>query len=186
MSTRKLRVLKVPLVCLGCLGLLLPGPLLQAADPPVAVDRGWSRGVNAPKISDVELDVAGRLRGLVLDAHGIPLAGTRVMVCQGTREMVAVTTDGLGRFAVGPLRGGSYLLKSGGQGKAIRAWRSRTAPPLAKPLAVMIVGDRVVRGQMPLEEFFASDAVVVAGLVAAMIAIPIAVHNSGSRRPASP
>ena len=183
---RKLRVLKVPLVCLACFELLLPGPLLQAADPPAAVDGGRARGVNAPKISDVELDVAGQLRGMVLDARGLPLAGARVIVCQGTREMVGVTTDGLGRFAVGPLGGGPYLLKSGGQGKAIRAWRFRTAPPLAKPLAVMYVGDGVVRGQMPLEDFFASDAVVVAGLVAAMIAIPIVVHNSGSRRPASP
>jgi hypothetical protein len=179
-------VLKAPLVCLSCLALLLPGPWLQAAGPPAAVDGARTLGANAPNVSDVELDGAGRLRGLVLDAQGIPLAGARVMVCQGTREMVAVTTDGLGRFAVGPMRGGSYLLKSGGQGKTIRAWRSMTAPPLAKPLAVMIVGDGIVRGQMPLEDFFASDAVVVAGLVAAMIAIPIAVHNSGSKRPASP
>jgi hypothetical protein len=169
-------VLKAPLVCLSCLALLLPGPWLQAAGPPAAVDGARTLGANAPNVSDVELDGAGRL----------PLAGARVMVCQGTREMVAVTTDGLGRFAVGPMRGGSYLLKSGGQGKTIRAWRSMTAPPLAKPLAVMIVGDGIVRGQMPLEDFFASDAVVVAGLVAAMIAIPIAVHNSGSKRPASP
>ncbi len=51
----------------------------------------------------------------------------------------------------------------------------------------MVVGSEVVRGQMPLEDFFASDAVIITGLVAAMIAIPIAVHNSGGKdKPASP
>ena len=63
----------------------------------------------------------------------------------------------------------------------------RRSPPAARPLALMVVGSEVVRGQMPLEDFFASDAVIITGLAAAMIAIPIAVHNSGGKdKPASP
>ena len=69
---------------------------------------------------------------------------------------------------------------------ALRRARRHPSGPQVSTERTMIVGDSVVRGQMPLEDFFASDAVVVAGLVAAMIAIPIALHNSGSRRPASP
>jgi hypothetical protein len=49
----------------------------------------------------------------------------------------------------------------------------------------VVVGSDVVRGQMPLECFCASDAFVITAMVAAVIAIPIAIHNNGGT-PASP
>jgi hypothetical protein len=52
-------------------------------------------------------------------------------------------------------------------------------------MALLVVGPDVVRGQMPLECFCSSDEFVVSLMVAAMIAIPISVHNNGGR-PASP
>ena len=78
------------------------------------------------------------------------------------------------------------MLQSGGQGRFVRAWSAKKAPPNAKSAAMMITGDGVVRGQMPLEDFFASDAVIIAGLVAALITIPIVASNHGDSSAASP
>ncbi len=167
-------------------GLLLPAPAAQAVEQP----RSWSdlakHESDAAPVSDVALDRQGHLSGVVVNLHGIPAAGVEVVVSQKGDEILRAKTDALGRFSTGKLPGGVYLIASGGQGRLVRAWTTQAAPPAAKPLALLVVGDRLVRGQMPLEDFFASDAFVITAMVAAAIAIPIAVHNSRSRRPASP
>ena len=68
----------------------------------------------------------------------------------------------------------------GGHGRLVRAWAAQTAPPAARNIALVVAGGDVVRGQMPFEQFFASDAVIVCGMVAAMIALPVALNNSDS------
>ena len=51
----------------------------------------------------------------------------------------------------------------------------------------MVVGNELVRGQMPLEDFCSSDAFVITGLVGAVIAIPIILHNQDSdSQPSTP
>ena len=182
----RLRVFTTVLVGLSCVGLILPAPILNAA-PPVSTARTL-RPVEprAKSISDVKLDAAGYMHGVVVDLQGAPVANATVVVSRGKRDMLKVGTDKLGRFSAGPMGRGTYLMKSGGQGRIVRAWTPQVAPPAAREQALLITGSEVVRGQMPLEDFFASDAFVMTGLVAAMIAIPIAVHNSGSKDPASP
>jgi hypothetical protein len=138
------------------------------------------------EIADVELDAQGGLQGVVVDVHGAPQSAAKVVLVQQKREVGRVQADRFGRFRLSGLRGGVYSLQSGGQVCFVRAWTSEKAPPKAKAAALIVSGDGVVRGQMPLEQFFASDGVVIAGLVAAMIAIPIAVSNHGSSSPASP
>jgi len=135
-------------------------------------------------VSDVQLDAAGTLHGLVLNLEGLPVADLPVLIRQGDHPVAQTQTDLLGRFAAGRLRGGTYQVLVGGRSKLLRAWTEGTAPPAAKPLALVVVGSSVVRGQLPAQCFFASDKVIIAGMVAAMIAIPIAVNNGGA--PASP
>ena len=180
------RVFTAFAVGLSSLGLILPASILNAA-PPVPV-APTTRAVEPPakSISDVKLDAAGYLHGMVVDLQGTPVAKATVIVSRGKRDLAEARTDSLGRFSVGPLGRGTYLMKSGGQSRAVRAWTPIMAPPSAGQLALLITGSEVIRGQMPLEDFFASDAFVITGLVAAMIAIPIAIHNSGSKTPASP
>lgn len=177
-----LRNVKMPLVTLACLGLLLPPSWVAATEPQQAKKRG------APiAVSDVVLDAESGLQGVVVDIRGEPQAGVEVALVQQKTRLGLVKTDLQGRFRMAGIQGGMYMLQSGGQGRFIRAWTAAAAPPAAKPLALLVVGSEVVRGQMPLEDFFASDAVIVTGLVAAMIALPIALHNSGGdNAPASP
>jgi hypothetical protein len=173
------RLLARVAVGLSCLGLLLPAPLVEAGQPAV-------RNTPAP-VDDVALDGEGRLHGLVMDVEGVPVAHASVGVFQADREVGRATSDASGRFSVGGLRGGIYRVTVGPHGRLVRAWAAHTAPPAAGDMAVVVV-DRVVRGQMPLEHFFASDCFVITAMVAAMIAIPIAIHSSGGGDdiPASP
>ena len=180
------RLFRALAVGLSSLGLILPAPILNAAEPVPAPRTTRLVKPRAKPISDVKLDSAGYLHGMVVDLQGMPVANAMVVISQGKLDLAKLNTDRLGRFSAGPLGKGTYLMKSGGQSRAVRAWTPRMAPPSARQLALLITGSEVILGQMPLEDFFASDAFVITGLVAAMIAIPIAVHNSGSKTPASP
>jgi hypothetical protein len=135
----------------------------------------------------VALDGNGSVRGLVVDVEGSPVAHAVVTIESTDRELARAETDGLGRFALGPLGGGTYQLKVGAEGRLVRLWADQTAPPVAKPMVLIVLGGKVVRGQLPLEQFCASDTFVILGMAAAAIVIPIAVHNGGGGGgPASP
>lgn len=173
------RTLKALCVGLSALGMLLPPSVVEASMPaslttaPTPVDL----------VADTELDSFGFLHGRVFSARGLPAADVTVVLRQTDRELVRTETDAQGRFRLGRLRGGTYQLSVGAQGRLVRAWAAHTAPPAAGDIVVVLRDGDVVRGQMPLEEFFASDAVLLIGLVAAMIAIPIAIHNSKPKSP---
>jgi hypothetical protein len=165
---------------LAWIGMLLPAAALDAAPPPT------SRPATPPTIVDLELAADGSLHGVVINAHGVPLSRMAVVVRRGGQELWRGETDALGRFAVAGLRGGNYQLQAGGAMRHVRAWTARTAPPIASRVAVIRLADDVVRGQRPLGEALTSDGVVLVGIVGAMIAIPIAVHQANSRSPSSP
>ena len=176
-----LQVVRTPLVIAVCLGMMVPGAAVHSGESVAAPRRP------AIEISDLVLDSQGGLQGVVVDVHGAPRSAAKVVLFQGKREVGRVQADPLGRFRLAGLRGGVYSLHSGGQVRFVRAWTAKAAPPNARNTALLVAGSGVVRGQMPLEHFFASDAVVIAGLVAALIAIPIAVSNQGGdSTPASP
>jgi len=177
-----LKAIRTPVVAAVCLGLVLPVSAVQGGDKQhAAASRAQL------EVADVALDAQGGLQGVVVDVHGAPQPSAKVVVVQQKREVGQVQADKFGRFRLSGLRGGVYVLQSGGQARFVRAWANKAAPPTAKSAALIVTGDGVVRGQMPLEQFFASDAFVIVGLVAAMIAIPIALHNQGgSSSPASP
>jgi hypothetical protein len=132
---------------------------------------------------DVKLDAAGCMHGLVLSGEGVPVADVRVVLRHLGHEVARTRTNGAGRFRIGPLRGGMYQLSAAGHGRLVRAWAATTAPPGGKDLALIVTGGDVARGQMPLQELFASDAVIVCGLLALMVALPLALHDSGPSSP---
>ena len=166
------------IVGLACAGLVMSGPLAAAEPPESNSARPTPASKKATPFQDVALDRKGDLRGVVVDVQGAPVAHATVVIHSSDRELARTQTDGLGRFTFGPLEGGVYWLQAGRQQRWLRAWVDQTAPPVAKPLALVVLGDTLVRGQLPFEQFCASDGFVVCGLVAAMIAIPVAVHNS--------
>jgi hypothetical protein len=167
------------LVGLASLGLLLPGHVLAAGSspaPPTASAK--SRTPASPNVIDVALQSSGVLRGVVVDQQGALLSKTEVKVWQKDQQITATITDEQGRFAVSNLRGGVYqITAAGGQG-IYRVWAVSTAPPVAQPGAMVVAGHDLVRGQAssPVLRFF-TNPWVLAGLVGAAIAIPIALSN---------
>ena len=170
---------RIVCVSLACLGLILPGSALEGS-------QAAERSPAAVSAYDVKLDPRGRLWGFVVDADGIPVAGTSIVVRQIGREVARTSSDARGRFSIAGLRGGTYQVVTGPYEIRLRAWTARTAPPHAKPTARIIIGGKVVRGQRPLKEFLTSDAVIMTGLIGAMIAVPIAVYQARHRTPGSP
>jgi hypothetical protein len=175
------RVTRAPVVIAVCLGMAMPATATQGNEASKTASRP------AVEISDLALDAHGALHGVVVDINGAPQPAAKIVLVQQKREVGRAQADRLGRFRVSGLRGGVYSMHSGGQVRLVRAWTTKTAPPNAKHSALMIAGNGVIRGQMPLEDFFSSDGVVIAGLVAALIAIPIVASNQGGdSSPASP
>ena len=170
---------KIWCVGLTCLGLILPASSLEAAQR-----EGSPQAQPLP--DDVALDSAGYLHGVVADAQGRPIADQPVLLGRPGCQLPPCRADAAGRFRVGPLRGGPYYLSAGGHTRLLRVWTAPTAPPAAAEVALMVVENDVVRGQMPMEHFFASDAVIVGALVAAAITLPIVIHNSSNSGPHSP
>ena len=177
---RRLRPFALACVVLPCIGLILSGSALQGA--PIA------RGAlpDAPWVHDVELDADGSLHGVVVNLQGVPIAEAALVVSNTRRVVARSKTDALGRFVIDGLRSGTYQVTANHCTCRLRLWPTGTAPPKTKRFAAIVLGDEVVRGQMPLASFFASDAVIVTGMVAAVIAIPTAVHQSNQRSPTSP
>ena len=177
------RVLRIVAVCLSCVGIVSPASAFETATPRATAAAPTPPVPMRKPAGDVELDAAGCLHGLVFGAEGLPVADVPVVLGHLGHEVARTRTDAVGRFRIGPLRGGTYQLSAAGHGRLVRVWAATTAPPGGRNVALITIGGDVVRGQMPLEEFFASDAVIICAMVAALIAVPIAVHNSGPSSP---
>jgi hypothetical protein len=176
---KRMGLWKAGAVSLACLGLLIPTPMLNAARA-ASGDRPAEKPV--PVAADVALGAGGRLVGQAVDAAGRPLAAAPVILQQADREVAATTADQQGRFAVRGLRGGTYRIAAGEAQGVYRLWAPGTAPPSARPAALVVAGDADrVLGQAgphgPLAYWFCCNPWILAGLVAAAIAIPVAIHN---------
>jgi len=170
----------------ACTVILLAGTPLQAARYGADSTPANHDSPREPAVVDVELDAAGSLHGAVIALEGVPVAHAAVAIRCGGREVKRTRTDALGYFFVKGLRGGTYMVTAGGCQKLYRIWLAQTAPPKTSRLALVIVGGDVVRGQMPLEGFCGCDASIIAAMVGAMVAIPVAVHQSRQNAPTSP
>lgn len=170
---------KLGLALLAMVGMLVPSPLLQAAGEVVA----------SPAVgSDVALTAEGTLRGQVVSAQGRGLAGVCVTVSHGAREVVSTMTGADGRFEVRGLKGGVLSVSAGEATAVCRAWTPGVAPPAARDQILLVSGQSQTLGQGGLKAFF-TNPWVIAGIVAAAIAIPVGIHNYNEHHddePASP
>lgn len=173
---KRMGLWKAGAVSLACLGMLIPTPLLHSA---LAASGNEPGDPAAAVPADVALADGGRLLGQAVDATGRPLSETSVAVTQADREVAATQADAQGRFAVTGLRGGIYRVTAGQAEGVYRLWAPGTAPPSAQPAALVVAGDgQQVLGQSgPLGYWLCCNPWIVAGLVAAAIAIPVAIHN---------
>jgi hypothetical protein len=130
----------------------------------------------AAPTNDVALRAGGLLVGQVVDAQGVAKAGTAVSIRQGENEVARTTTDANGMFAAKGLRGGQYQLQTEEGTSDCRLWAADTAPPAARPGALIVTGNDVVRGQSGggVVGWVRAHPYITAGVVAAAIATPLA------------
>ena len=170
------------IVALSAIGLLIPRAAI-AAPQPSAAPRTSALPVVAPpqssSVLDVALDNGGILHGQVVDPQGKPLAGVGVQLWRQQRSAGTATTNAGGYFELAGLQGGIYQVDAAQSHDTWRLWAPRTAPPAAQPAAMVVAGGNTARGQMGAGRYWI-PALVVTGIVAAAIAIPIAVSNSNN------
>lgn len=168
---RGTKLFRIHVIALVCVGLLLPHTVLGAAPAPKV------------KINDVALGNGGTLTGQVVDQQGLGLAGAKVAVLQQGRKPAQTVTDRTGKFQVAGLSGGTAkVMTANGQG-VYRLWAAKTAPPAAKPSALLLTNGPVVRGnyQMGMGGWLL-PALAAGGVIAG---VAVATSNTSST-PASP
>jgi hypothetical protein len=188
---KNFRILQRISVAIACLGLLLPGQLFAAA--PVDSARPTTQ------LSDISLHEGGVFAGQIVGENGNPLAAVPVSLKYQGSEIAHVTTDANGAFAVRGVRTGVYTVHASDAVGCYRAWNGATAPPSAKPGALLVSHKEIVRGQgcdcgattasdctcgntlgcggLP---GFLTNPIVIGAVVATAIAVPLAISENGS------
>jgi hypothetical protein len=166
-----MKLLKGAAVALATLGFVLPCPKLFAADQQKASAPAAAKS----RIPDVSLAAGGVFSGRVVDHSGTPLEGAEVVVKKDKKEVARTVTDKNGLFTVKEMKGGVYQVSSGNTEGVFRLWTEKTAPPVAKGQALLVMGENGARGQ-----FGAVDPTIVlltAGVIAAVVLSAIALDK---------
>ena len=157
-------------VCVAVVGLCVPQVAL-AATPSAN---------QTPVVTDVKLQEGGVLLGQVVTPQNTAVVGTDVVLLSGKKQLAVSKTDKQGYFAFSRLPRGVYQVAAANGYGAFRVWTSKTAPPKARKGALVVAGSNTVRGQNGMSSFrnFMANPIVIAGIVATAIAVPVAIHNS--------
>ncbi len=133
-----------------------------------------------PVIADVQLQEGGVLLGQVVTPQNTAVAATDVVLLSGKKQLAVGKTDKQGYFAFSRLPRGVYQVAAAKGYGAYRVWTPKTAPPSARKGALIVAGTNTVRGQNGIASFrnFLANPIVIAGIVATAIAVPVAIHNS--------
>ena len=192
---RNVSSLKGLAVGAATLGLLLPPQYLTAAEQAASISATTAptaRAGTAIPIADIQLQPKGRFSGQIVNAQGQPQSGIPVIL-QGRGQQLKTISDGQGWFHYEGLSGGSYRLEANGQLNLCRLWAPGTAPPKANQQLLLVEQN----GQIVLGQYCGSPVcgspvggagsyiktalthpLVIGGIVAAAIAIPVAIHNA--------
>ena len=172
--TKPLHSLGFTFCGLACLTWLIPVHALAAE---TNVSRPTATA-NRTTVRDIALGSNGRMSGQLLDAQGHARANQVVVMHRPGAEARQTQTDQNGRFQFIGLTGGTYQVATVDSAAVCRCWAERTAPPAARQEVLLVSGEGVERAQYPFSDMLFSAPVLIALVIAAAIAIPIAVHNS--------
>jgi hypothetical protein len=174
------RFVRSVFISLATLGMCFPQVVFAATHTP------------APAVVDVALSDGGVLHGRVVDLQGSGAAGVPVVVRAQDKNVASITTAADGSFSVQGLRGGVYQVAAGkGQG-VYRLWSAGTAPPVAQTSAVVYTQSSMVNSDVVVYtqnggggglKMWLANPIVIAGIVATAIAVPVALANSHHASP---
>ncbi len=166
------RAIRGVVLSLAALGMCLP-QITFAVEP-------------APAILDVALADGGVLHGQVVNTQGVGAAGMPVYIRTQDRDVAAATTAADGTFSVQGLKGGVYQVSTLQGHGVYRLWSAGTAPPAAQNGAVVYTQSGAVdsgvvhytqNGGDGALKMFLTNPVVIAGVVATAVALPIALNQ---------
>ncbi len=153
---------------IACLGTMIPTSVVAAS------------GAEVPTSSDIALREGGLLVGQVVNSQGNAVVNAPVSIRYANHEVVRTASDERGVFAARGLRGGQYELLTEQGSSTCRLWAADTAPPSAKPSALLVSGNSMVRGQGAVQNgigWMKTHPYLTGTAIAAAIAIPIAVSD---------
>ncbi len=166
---KTVRFLRGAFLSFATAGMILPTSIFAAEPAPAPAPM--------PAVVDIALSDGGTLQGQLVDLQGSNVSGVPVTIKNQNRDVATTTTTADGRFAVKGMRGGVYQVAAG-QGHGIyRFWSAGTAPPAAQNGAIVYTQG----GGGP--KMLLSNPIVIAGIVATAVAVPVAVANSRSSSP---
>jgi hypothetical protein len=122
-------------------------PPLLAEQPAKSLDPLTASPVAAVPIADVALSADGMIRGRVLSANGKPIDGAQVVIRQGKDVLDKKITDKEGQFAFPGVRPGVYSIATVQGSGLYRVWPRNIAPPSARPQALLMTQEPVMRAQ---------------------------------------
>jgi hypothetical protein len=143
-------------------------------------------------VRDVALGQSGSLVGAVTDDQGVPQSHRLVTLLRNHRRVAVTKTNGSGVYRLEHMAGGVYVVVVDNHANVFRAWAPGTAPPAAMNQLNLALasGDPapIVRGQyewgdtMALYDLMERNPLLTAGVIATLIAVPVAViaHNQDS------
>ena len=126
-----------------CFAMTAP-PLAFAQEP---MPQRTQAAQAAATANDVRLDSNGRLIGQVVTTEGRAAAGIEVQAWKQGKMAGRTVSNERGVFVLPGLTGGLHQLMTESGGGVFRVWPANSAPPIAKPNALLIQG-AVVRGQI--------------------------------------
>ena len=168
------RFVKGAAVSLATLGMVFPQAQLLADDPQTPA-RPAAKALQTAVTPDVALTTGGTLSGRVVDHTGKVIEGAQVTVRQGKTEVSKTVTNKDGVYSFQNIKGGVYQVASGNTEGTFRVWAERTAPPVAKEHALLVMGENGARGQ-----FGAVDPTLVlltGGVIASVVLSALALDK---------
>jgi len=162
-----IELLRTSVLVLATSGLIVPQS--ASASPP-----------QHAAIQDVRLHADGALVGQVVTSEGQGVADRLVTLHLANRQVASVKTDRNGYYRISGLRGATYQVATQNGTGIYRAWAEDTAPPTAQDGVLIVEGCNPVRGQYGPGTGLLTNPWVVAGLLGAAIAVPIALSNDSS------
>jgi hypothetical protein len=134
-------------------------------------------------VRDVALDSQGALRGSLVSRDGKPQANSEVVLRNGREVLGTAKTQPDGSFAIKQVRPGLYEVATAKSSNVYRVWSARTAPPAAKPNAMLVEENVVVRGQewSPVRRAVILGGVIItSGVIGGVIGYNIKDDDSAS------